>query len=65
MIIRIEYNNGRNETCFDVLSFRVGDVIDTNGENRLCLTIQYENHSIQYKYDVECIKNIGIFVKGV
>lgn len=65
MNIRIDYNNnGRHETCFDVLSFRVGYVTDTMGENRLCLIIQYENHSVQYKYDVECIKNIGLFMKG-
>ncbi len=64
MYIIIEYNNGRQEQIYNVLSFRVGDVIDINGENRLCLTIQYENHSVQYKYDVECIRHIGIYVKG-
>lgn len=64
MIIRIDYNNGLHETCFDVLSFRVGYVIDTNGENRICLTIQHENLATQYKYDVEYIKNIAIFKKG-
>lgn len=64
MIIRIDYKNGRHETCFDVLYFRVGYVIDTNGENRLCLIIQYENLATQYKYVVDCIKTIGIYVKG-
>lgn len=63
MIIRIDYNNGKHETCFDVLSFRVGYVTDVMGEDRLCLTIQYENHSVQYKYCVEYIKNIGIWTK--
>lgn len=65
MIIRIDYDNGQNETCLGVLSFRVEHVIDVMGENRLCLIIQYENHSVQYRYDVEFIKSIDINVKGV
>lgn len=61
MIIRIDYKNGKHETCFDVRSFRVGDVTDLTGEDRLCLTIQYENYSVQYKYCVEDIKSIGLW----
>lgn len=65
MNIRIDYNNGRHETCFDVLSFSIENVIDPNGKESLCLIVNYENHSTQYKYVVEYIRNIGLYVKGV
>lgn len=61
MIIRINYKNGKHETCFDVMSFRIGDMIDLMGEDTICLTIQYKNLSVQYKYCVEDIKSIDIW----
>lgn len=64
MIIRIDYDNGRHEFCYDVLSFRVENVIDPNGVESLCLIVNYENHSTQYKYVVEYISNIFIYTKG-